>query len=131
MIVRTLSDPAGTEWIKDPRTAKGTRCERCGLTATKPCQLDIHHRDHDHENNYRANLETICANCHRLHHGTQQEPEPWPIVCWNCGKSVGILITDEHWDMDSDGGYLPRLVCNTCFETMEALRSSLAWRHAS
>lgn len=30
------------------------------------CQLDIDHVDGDHTNNNPINLQTLCANCHRL-----------------------------------------------------------------
>lgn len=53
------------------RRHKSDRCERCGFMATHPMQLDVHHRDRNHENNEKANLETICANCHRLEHAEQ------------------------------------------------------------
>lgn len=43
-------------------------CERCGFKAKHECQLDIHHKDHDHKNNHMSNLETLCPACHRLEH---------------------------------------------------------------
>ena len=46
----------------------GDRCEKCGFVPEDECQLDIHHRDHDHDNNDLSNLATLCANCHRLEH---------------------------------------------------------------
>jgi hypothetical protein len=46
--------------------AKGDVCERCGFVPEHPCQLDVHHRDGNHQNNDPSNLETLCANCHRL-----------------------------------------------------------------
>lgn len=42
-------------------------CERCGFRG-HPCQLDVHHRDHNHSNDDPANLEIVCANCHRFEH---------------------------------------------------------------
>jgi 5-methylcytosine-specific restriction endonuclease McrA len=30
------------------------------------CQLDAHHVDGNHENNDPTNIQTLCANCHRL-----------------------------------------------------------------
>ena len=44
------------------------RCERCGFTPEHICQLDVHHKDGDHNNNDVTNLQTLCANCHRLEH---------------------------------------------------------------
>lgn len=41
-------------------------CERCGFVPEDLCQLDINHRDGHHTNESPANLETLCANCHRL-----------------------------------------------------------------
>jgi len=42
------------------------RCARCGFVPEHVCQLDVDHIDEDHENNDPANLQTLCANCHRL-----------------------------------------------------------------
>ena len=44
---------------------KKTICAKCGFTGD-PCQLDVHHIDGNHTNNSVDNLETLCANCHRL-----------------------------------------------------------------
>jgi len=30
------------------------------------CQLDVDHKDGDRKNNLESNLQTLCANCHRL-----------------------------------------------------------------
>jgi hypothetical protein len=48
------------------RLHKGSTCERCGFVAEHPRQLDVHHRDGNWRNNDLANLQTLCANCHRL-----------------------------------------------------------------
>lgn len=42
------------------------RCEFCGFIPIHPCQLDIDHIDGNHHNNNVDNLQTLCANCHRL-----------------------------------------------------------------
>ena len=47
---------------------KGDQCEECGFLPRHPRQLDVHHLDGDHSNNDPSNLQTICANCHRLVH---------------------------------------------------------------
>lgn len=49
----------------------GPSCERCGFHPKHPCQMDVHHKDGDHKNNDPSNLETLCANCHRLEHAPQ------------------------------------------------------------
>lgn len=46
------------------------RCERCGFVPEHICQLDGHHRNGDHSDNRPKNIETLCANCHRLEHFT-------------------------------------------------------------
>lgn len=43
-----------------------TRCDFCGFVAVDKCQLDIDHIDGNHRNNQPENLQTLCANCHRL-----------------------------------------------------------------
>jgi hypothetical protein len=50
------------------RKHKKNSCEKCGFVAIHPCQLDVHHKDHNHKNNDKSNLITLCANCHRLEH---------------------------------------------------------------
>lgn len=40
-------------------------CEQCGFMG-HPCQLDVDHIDQDHLNASISNLQTLCANCHRL-----------------------------------------------------------------
>jgi len=46
--------------------SKGNKCEICGFIPKHPCQLDVDHIDGDVKNNDPNNLQTICANCHRL-----------------------------------------------------------------
>ena len=41
-------------------------CEECGFIAVHKCQLDVDHIYGNHENNEESNLQTLCANCHRL-----------------------------------------------------------------
>lgn len=52
---------------------KKDHCERCPFVAVHPCQLDVHHKDYDSRNNDPSNLETICANCHRLETQTMRD----------------------------------------------------------
>ena len=41
-------------------------CEQCGFIPEHICQLDVDHIDKNHKNNAPENLQTLCANCHRL-----------------------------------------------------------------
>jgi HNH endonuclease len=54
--------PAGPAY----RRHKGGTCEQCGFVPEHACQLDVHHLDGDSRNHDPANLQTLCANCHRL-----------------------------------------------------------------
>jgi len=45
---------------------KKSSCEQCGFIPVQSCQLDVDHIDGDHSNSDPANLQTLCANCHRL-----------------------------------------------------------------
>lgn len=44
---------------------KGKKCNKCGFEG-HPVQLDVNHKDGNHQNNDPTNFETLCANCHRL-----------------------------------------------------------------
>jgi 5-methylcytosine-specific restriction endonuclease McrA len=48
------------------RLLKGDKCEFCGFVPIHPVQLDVDHIDGDHTNNNIDNIQTLCANCHRL-----------------------------------------------------------------
>ena len=45
---------------------KKSYCEYCKFIPVHLCQLDIDHIDGNHKNNALDNLQTLCANCHRL-----------------------------------------------------------------
>lgn len=55
------------------RIHKDTSCSKCGFIAEHSCQLDVDHIDGNHKNNDVSNLQTLCANCHRLK--TQQDKD--------------------------------------------------------
>jgi hypothetical protein len=44
------------------------KCNRCGIDSWlgKPLVLELEHKDGDHFNNDRTNLEMLCPNCHSL-----------------------------------------------------------------
>jgi hypothetical protein len=48
------------------RPHKKDKCELCGFVPVHSCQLDVDHIDGNRNNNDLANLQTLCANCHRL-----------------------------------------------------------------
>ena len=41
-------------------------CQGCSFVPVHSSQLDVDHIDGDRWNNDPANLQTLCANCHRL-----------------------------------------------------------------
>lgn len=45
---------------------KKDTCEHCGFIPEHSSQLDVDHIDGDSSNNDPVNLQTLCANCHRL-----------------------------------------------------------------
>jgi hypothetical protein len=48
------------------RRHKVSICNHCNFTSEYPCQFDVDHIDGNHKNNDVSNLQTLCANCHRL-----------------------------------------------------------------
>lgn len=54
--------------------SKKLHCELCGFVAEHRSQLDLDHIDGNHSNNNPENLQTLCANCHRL---KTQENKDW------------------------------------------------------
>lgn len=48
------------------RRDKKDHCERCGFIPEDPCQLDVDHINMHPWDNESVNLQTLCANCHRL-----------------------------------------------------------------
>lgn len=51
---------------KEYKAHKKDSCEICGFIPINSCQLDVDHIDNNHHNNNLSNLQTLCANCHRL-----------------------------------------------------------------
>lgn len=45
---------------------KKETCQHCGFIPSHASQLDVDHIDGDRWNNDPDNLQTLCANCHRL-----------------------------------------------------------------
>lgn len=55
-----------TTGIKAYQLHKKDICEKCGFIPEHVCQLDVDHIDGNHKNDDPSNLQTLCANCHRL-----------------------------------------------------------------
>lgn len=56
----------GYKYLNAYRRHKKGECELCGFIPIHSCQLDVDHIDGNHGNNEVSNLQTLCANCHRL-----------------------------------------------------------------
>lgn len=56
-----------TNYYEKPyRLHKNNECSICGFIPVHKCQLDVDHIDGNKQNNNINNLQTLCANCHRL-----------------------------------------------------------------
>ncbi len=56
---------------------KKAYCEKCSFVAIASCQLDVDHKDGNRENGNPDNLQTLCANCHRLKTFLEKESGSW------------------------------------------------------
>lgn len=64
-VVRVLSNPRRQALY----AAAGYKCQQCGLTMDEQIarfgrRLEIHHKNHDHEDNTTGNHEVLCTKCH-------------------------------------------------------------------
>ena len=64
---------------KQYRLVKKDSCELCGFVAEHSCQLDVDHIDGNKQNNNTSNLQTLCANCHRLKTHQNKEYKKAPL----------------------------------------------------
>lgn len=66
------------------------KCNNCGLDEwmKQPLVLELEHKDGDHYNNDRNNVEGLCPNCHSL-------TETWRGRNKNKGKKKEDVITEE------------------------------------
>lgn len=63
---KAFNKEKNTSAKKNYQLLKGLVCNKCGFIAEHPCQIDLDHIDGDPQNNESSNLESLCANCHRL-----------------------------------------------------------------
>jgi 5-methylcytosine-specific restriction endonuclease McrA len=66
---KSLYQKTYTKYVAVPKIGeyyKKASCDNCGFKADHLCQLDIDHIDGNSSNNDIKNLQTLCANCHRL-----------------------------------------------------------------
>lgn len=70
-------------------------CESCGFVAIHRVQLDVDHIDGNHTNNEPSNLQTLCANCHRLKTQLNNDHQPNRI-------ELIILVNDKQMCLDLD-----------------------------
>lgn len=52
---------------------KKKECDRCGFVPEDSCQLDIAYIDGNNKNKTDSNIQTLCANCNRLHQKRHRE----------------------------------------------------------
>jgi 5-methylcytosine-specific restriction endonuclease McrA len=55
-------------------------CERCGFIPEHSSQLDVDHINGNHFDHNPTNLQTLCANCHRLKTHSNKEWLPKGFV---------------------------------------------------
>lgn len=60
--IRTGRFTRARPWIE----YKEDKCNGCGFIPVHSCQLDVDHIDGNKKNSNPENLQTLCANCHRL-----------------------------------------------------------------
>lgn len=78
---------------------KEDQCRRCGFIPEHLCQLDVDHIDGNHLNNDPENLQTLCANCHRL---KTWENEDWDDTAGAVPNHQNYLFQDST-DVLSEG----------------------------
>src|SRR5690606_16539647 len=63
---RNVNDPPiqKNAYHKQARKLRGNMCEACGIQK----KLQVHHVDHDYQNNDPSNLQTLCMICHNYWH---------------------------------------------------------------
>ena len=73
---------------------KKAYCEICGFVAINKVQLDVDHIDGNHRNNEVDNLQTLCANCHRLKTHINNDHIPNRVL--EITTTTQMLMFDEY-----------------------------------
>lgn len=60
-----------------PYHYKTNTCSKCGFVAVDIMQMDLDHVDGDSSNHDPENLQTLCANCHRLKSYREEAFNEW------------------------------------------------------
>lgn len=95
-------------------------CEKCGNTDKRV--LTIHHKNRvcDGGNDFQENLQTLCANCHRIAHiesyqkeitkiedGVEKKAYRFPVECFLCKEK-----TNKTWFSNA---FYQHPLCKKCF----------------
>lgn len=54
------------------RKIRKKKCERCGSTS----RLGVHHKNGDHYDTRKGNIETLCAKCHSIKYPKREGGRP-------------------------------------------------------
>lgn len=65
---RTKEEPTVYTYRQRALSHYKSCCGRCGFTNI--LALEVHHKDRNRNNNTMDNLEVLCANCHKIEHGS-------------------------------------------------------------
>ena len=71
-------------------------CEWCRFLPIDLCQLDLDHIDNDRSNWHPSNLQTLCANCHRLK--TKQSNYNKGIIKYKTYKGIKLILIERDFD---------------------------------
>ncbi len=74
------------------RRKQGFKCQRCGVLD----HCEAHHKFYreDWYETQESDLECICHECHKAHHGIAKKPTPKPMVHV---PMAGVPAGAEHW----------------------------------
>lgn len=81
----------GTSWSSTHKYARQKKANGCCEICGKVGKTDVHHIDHNPQNNSPENLQRLCRSCHNLAHKRRK-------VCLICGKpEKGLNLCNKHY----------------------------------